>query len=83
MTKENGTHDSRFALLVLHTSLPSSSTLYLRNGKTRLWIGCGGGPLSTESRVSDNVGHTHILHKPRAGIASRRWKVDRWGELVV
>lgn len=29
------THGSRFVLLVLHTNLPSSSTLYFRNGKTR------------------------------------------------
>jgi hypothetical protein len=44
------THGSWFASLVLNTNLPSSSTLYLRNGKTRRWSGCAGdGEYTVES----------------------------------
>ena len=40
-------------------------------------------PLSQGPNVPNGVKCTHIFYKSRTGVATRRWKVDRWGECVL
>ena len=36
-----------------------------------------------EHKFPDDAVYTHVLNESRAGVPSRRWKVDRWGERVI